>query len=77
MHVNQACRRIIGLNLLNLQPGIYRYTWHKSTQTFRRATISEDKVGTGLIIRVADLNSDNKKDLIMAGKTGTYILWQE
>ena len=56
---------------------IYRYVWNETTQTFDSQIIAEGKVGTGLFIRVADLNLDGRQDIVVAGKTGTYILWQE
>ncbi|MDA0194979.1 MAG: VCBS repeat-containing protein [Bacteroidetes bacterium] len=56
---------------------IYRYIWNKSLQKFNREEIGKGNIGTGLVIRVADLNNDGRKDIIMAGKTGTYILWQK
>jgi hypothetical protein len=56
---------------------VYRYVWNKEKQRFNRQEIAQGKVGTGLLIRVADLNADNKPDIVMAGKTGTYILWQQ
>jgi hypothetical protein len=56
---------------------IYRYIWNPSKNAFRRETIAEGRIGTGLFIRVADLNADDKKDIVIAGKTGTYILWQK
>ena len=56
---------------------IYRYEWDKVNQRFHRTILAEGKIGTGLFIRAADLNQDEKKDLLVAGKTGTYILWQQ
>ena len=56
---------------------IYRYIWDANTKTFSRETIATGNIGTGLFIRVADLNADRKKDIVIAGKTGTYILWQD
>ena len=55
---------------------IYGYFWSPTTQSFDRRTLAEG-IGTGLFIRVADLNQDQKPDIVVAGKTGTYILWQE
>ncbi|MEM6633019.1 MAG: VCBS repeat-containing protein [Bacteroidota bacterium] len=55
---------------------IYSYSWNSTTDSFDRTTIAEG-IGTGLFIRVADLNQDQKADIVVAGKTGTYILWQE
>jgi len=56
---------------------IYRYIWNKTRQEFNRQEIANGKIGTGLVIRVADLNADGQKDIVVAGKMGTYILWQE
>lgn len=56
---------------------LYRYVWNSSMHSFQRSVISTGKVGTGLFIRVADLNQDTKPDIVVAGKTGTFILWQE
>ena len=56
---------------------IYSYHWTNASQTFNRKLIAQGNIGTGLFIRAADLNGDDKMDLVMAGKTGTYILWQE
>ncbi len=56
---------------------IYRYVWNEAEAKFQRYTIAEGNIGTGLFIRTADLNTDGKMDLVVAGKTGTYILWQE
>lgn len=56
---------------------IYRYAWNANSKSFTRHTISEGNIGTGLFIRVADMNEDGKKDIVVAGKTGTYILWQD
>lgn len=54
-----------------------RYQWNSSNQSFKREMISQAEIGTGLFIRVADLNQDGKQDIVVAGKTGTYILWQD
>ena len=56
---------------------LYRYVWDASRKSFHRHLISKGNIGTGLFIRAADLNQDGKQDLVVAGKTGTYILWQE
>ncbi len=56
---------------------IYRYLWDQQHQTFHRQEINSGEASTGLFIRVADLNQDQKMDLIMAGRKGTYILWQQ
>ncbi len=56
---------------------LYRYIWVKSSQSFQRHAITDGNIGTGLFFKVADLNVDGKKDILVAGKTGTYILWQD
>jgi hypothetical protein len=33
--------------------------------------------GTGLQIRVADLDGNGWKDIVVAGKSGTHILWND
>lgn len=39
--------------------------------------INRGEVGIGLVIRTADLNDDGKLDVVVAGKDGTQILWQD
>ncbi len=56
---------------------LYRYVWDIEKQTFKRHLINAGKVSTGLFIRVADLNQDQKQDIVVAGKLGTFILWQD
>lgn len=56
---------------------IFSYEWDPARQQFTRQVIAEGNIGTGLFIRVADLNADQHPDIVVAGKTGTYILWQE
>ena len=58
-------------------PAVYFYRWNIAKQKFDRQTIAIGQIGTGLFIRVADLNQDEKLDIVVAGKTGTAILWQE
>ncbi|MDP7254185.1 MAG: VCBS repeat-containing protein [Planctomycetota bacterium] len=58
-----------------LQPCIYYYKWNKKDLKFQRFTIAEGKVGTGLQICTADLDGDGKIDIAVAGKSGTYVLF--
>jgi hypothetical protein len=44
---------------------------------FVRHTIEQGHVGTGLQLRVADMNADGRPDLITPGKSGTHILFNE
>ena len=58
-------------------PVIYRYVWNPTTHSFDRQTLAQGNIGTGLFIRVGDLNADGRADIVVPGKTGTYILWQD
>jgi hypothetical protein len=55
---------------------LYYYTWDPAAAKFTRHTISPPGagVGGGMQIRVADLNADDRADLAVAGKTGTWVL---
>ena len=57
-------------------PSIYYYTWDKTTLTFTRKLIVEG-VGTGLFIRTADLDKNGKLDIVVSGKSGTYLLFNK
>jgi hypothetical protein len=58
---------------------IYYYHWDKAAKTFTRHTIAgpEEDIGIGMQIAVADLNGDGRPDIVVSGKTGTWILWNE
>lgn len=58
---------------------MYYYKWDAAGRKFDRFTISPPgaDVGTGMQIRVADLNGDKRPDIAVSGKTGTYILFNE
>ncbi len=58
---------------------MYYYKWDAAARKFDRYTISPPgaDVGTGMQIRVADLNGDRRPDIVVSGKTGTYILFNE
>jgi hypothetical protein len=58
-------------------PALYYYDWNRTTRMFERHVIEEGHVGTGLQIRAADLNRDGGLDLAVAGKSGTYILFNQ
>ncbi len=54
---------------------LYYYTWDRESLMFTRHTISENEgIGTGMQIRSADLDQDGRLDLVVAGKTGTWVL---
>ncbi len=54
---------------------MYYYCWNKSKKEFSRFVVDEGHVGTGLQIRTADLDADGKVDIAVAGKDGTWILF--
>jgi len=56
---------------------ILYYKWDPETQEFAKFTAHEGQAGTGLQIRIADLDGNGWKDLILPGKSGTHILWNE
>lgn len=55
-------------------PCLYYYRWDPKTKEFTRQTIEEGHVGCGLQIVTEDLNRDQKVDIAVAGKSGTYLL---
>ncbi len=55
-------------------PCLYYYRWDAKTKKFTRYTIEEGHVGCGLQIVTASLNDDQKTDVAVAGKSGTYLL---
>ena len=52
------------------------YKWNASSHGFDRCMIAEpgENVGAGLLFRVVDINGDGWKDIVTAGKTGTWLL---
>jgi hypothetical protein len=58
-------------------PCIFYYKWDGARQEFSKHVINEGRVGAGLQIRTADLNGDGRTDIAVAGKSGTYILFNE
>ena len=57
-------------------PSMYCYVWDRVSARFTRRLIAKG-VGTGLQIRIADMNGDKKLDVITAGKNGTRVLLQK
>lgn len=55
-------------------PAMYYYTLDKKTAKFKRHTIEEGHVGTGLQIVVEDFDKNGKADIAVAGKSGTHLL---
>lgn len=58
-------------------PCLYYYQWDMKNKSFVRHTIEEGHVGCGLQIVTTDLNQDDKVDIAVAGKSGTYLLLAE
>lgn len=60
-----------------MPPCLYYYRWSSTDQTFARHAIDEGHVGTGLQIRTADLDGNGKLDIAVAGKSGTFLLFNQ
>jgi len=60
---------------------IQYYDWNPKTGSWKKNLISSaapgEGPGTGLQIRVHDLDENGWKDIVVAGKSGTHILWNE
>jgi hypothetical protein len=55
---------------------LMRFIWNPGSKTFEKDVISHgERIGSGMQIRVADLDGDKKLDLAVAGKGGTYLLF--
>lgn len=55
---------------------LFRYVWDPAARQFTRDTITyDDGIGTGMQIRVRDIDGDGRPDIAVAGKTGTYVLF--
>jgi len=59
--------------------GLYYYQWNG--ESFSKQVISYGQFGeakgTGIYFQVVDLQNDGKKDIIVAGKDGLYIFYNE
>jgi len=55
---------------------LFYYKWNTEQEKFQRHTISGfgEGVGTGMQIRTADFNQDDRPDIAVSGKTGTWVL---
>ncbi len=60
---------------------VHFYDWNADSATWQKQLISIAAAGQGpgigLQIRVHDLDGNGWKDLILAGKSGTHIIWNE
>ncbi len=60
------------------EPGcVLLYKWNAAEKRFTKHVLAENGPGTGLQIRVADLDGNGWKDIAVAGKSGTHILWND
>jgi hypothetical protein len=64
-------------------PVVYAYVWDAEKRAFTRHPIAVSPAdaktgpGVGLQMVVRDLNGDGRLDIAAAGKSGTFILWNE
>ena len=58
-------------------PVMCYYTWDAKAKRFTRHQINKGDAGIGLQIRTADLEGDGDVDIVVAGKDGTQILFNQ
>ncbi|MCH2180481.1 MAG: VCBS repeat-containing protein [Mariniblastus sp.] len=56
-------------------PCLFYYQWLPEKKQFQKRVIDRGTVGTGLQIRTGDLDQDGRVDIAVAGKSGTYVLF--
>ncbi len=60
-------------------PGLYYFKWND--ESFTKNIISYGRLGegkgTGLFFAIKDLHSTGRKDIIVAGKDGLYVFYNE
>jgi len=60
------------------EPGcVNLYQWNVAERRFTKQVLADNGPGTGLQIRLADLDGNGWKEVIAAGKSGTHILWND
>lgn len=58
------------------EPGcVVMYKWNAAEKRFSKHILADNGPGIGLQIRVADFDGNGWKDIAVAGKSGTHILW--
>ena len=58
-----------------MPPVLFYYKWDRAAGRFVRFTIDRGRVGTGLQIRTGDLDGDGRRDIAVAGKSGTWLMF--
>ncbi|MFV1995126.1 MAG: FG-GAP repeat domain-containing protein [Verrucomicrobiales bacterium] len=58
-------------------PVVLVYKWLPDDLSFKKIEIHRGRAGIGLQIRIADMNADGKLDIVVPGKSGTHILFNE
>ena len=61
----------------NEQPLTCYYSFDRNSKKFTKHIIDAGKVGIGLQIRTADIDDDGDVDIVVAGKDGTQILFNQ
>ena len=56
-------------------PTLAIYDWNQEKATWSKQVVDEGHVGIGLQIATGDLNGDQAIDIAVAGKSGTYLLF--
>lgn len=60
---------------------VHYYDWNKADQSWTKSIISQAEAGKGpgigLQIRVADMDKNGWNDIIVPGKSGTHIIWNQ
>ncbi|MCP4812161.1 MAG: VCBS repeat-containing protein, partial [Planctomycetaceae bacterium] len=56
-------------------PCLFYYKWLPEKKQFQKHVIDRGTAGTGLQIRTGDLDQDGRTDIAVAGKSGTYLLF--
>ena len=58
---------------------IHYYDWNRESRSWKKNPVAAAETGkgpgTGLQIRVADIDGNGWKDIAVPGKSGTYIIW--
>jgi hypothetical protein len=58
-------------------PVVIYYDWRPEALKFVKHEVHRGKAGIGLQIRIADMNADGRPDIVVPGKSGTHVLFNE